>query len=167
MLSTVVFFAFAQTTTKNKVSKSDEHFRSKLELPDLFQPLTLDLDTTIIYLTDFFIDPKDIDSVSIPPELSWKRNKDNTITVVANDNLPVLTEMKLWHGGYAYCVLLKKSKQKLYEFTFDPKGLKYDSVQLAGDMNNWVPKKNRFQWLQLSSVTHKLSRDTSEGKKIT
>ena len=56
-----------------------------------------------------------------------------------------MTELKLWSEGHPTTVLLKRSQKIVYEFTFDPHGKTYQSVQLAGEMNDWTPKKNSFK----------------------
>ena len=49
------------------------------------------------YLTDFFPYPEKIDSISMPKQVRWTKNNDNTLTVIAtpisNDSLPALSEM--------------------------------------------------------------------------
>ena len=41
-------------------------------------------------------------------------------------------------------MLLKKSQKKEYVFKFNPHGKKVKSVELAGEMNDWNPKKTEF-----------------------
>jgi len=105
-------------------------------------PVTLNQDTTTIYLSDFFIKPELIDSVTFSKGLKnvWDR-KAQTIMVTAREGLRPIAEMKLWSKGYAYSIVLKKSAKKTYEFTYDPKGAKVTSVMLAGEMNDWNPKR--------------------------
>ena len=118
------------------------------QVPNLIQPVQLNIDSTILNLNDFFIDPSKIDSVSFSKNYkgSWNK-KENTVLIVAGDKLPALTELKLWSEGNPVSVLLKRSQKKVYQFTFDPKGKTYGSVQLAGEMNDWTPKKNDFKFV--------------------
>ena len=114
-------------------------------VPNVVQPITLNKDTSFIYLTDYFIHPDQIDSVSFSKGLRyfWFKN-DNTIRVVAQPDLKPLAEMKLWSKGFAYSMVLRKSARQKYEFTYDPKGKKHKSVQLAGELNDWTPARTPF-----------------------
>lgn len=112
-------------------------------IPNVVAPVTLNSDTTTIYLSDFFIKPEQIDSVSFSKGLkhNWDK-KSQTIMVTALEGLRPIAEMKLWNKGYAYSVVLKRSSKKTYEFTYDPKGAKVTSVAIAGEMNDWTPKRS-------------------------
>ena len=123
--------AFAQAT-----------FPKDQAISNVVAPITLNADTTTIYLTDFFIKPEQIDSVSFSKGLkhNWDK-KSQTIMVTAMEGLRPIAEMKLWSKGYAYSIVLKKSAKKTYQFTYDPKGAKVASVALAGEMNDWTPKR--------------------------
>jgi cyclomaltodextrinase len=126
-------------------SYAQNKFPEKQAIYNVVAPLTLNQDTTTIYLTDFFIKPDLIDSVHFSDGIRhhWDK-KEQTIMVTAEDNLKPLAEMKLWSKGYPYSVVLKRSAKKSYEFTYDPKGAKVTSVQLAGEMNDWTPKRSPF-----------------------
>jgi glycosidase len=117
------------------------------QVPNLIAPVQLNMDTTIINLNDFFIDPSKIDSISFSNNYKghWYRTE-NTVQIVADNKLPALTELKLWSEGQPTSVLLKRSQKKAYEFTFNPNGKTYQTVQLAGEMNDWGPKKNNFRF---------------------
>ena len=124
---------------------SQSAFPEKQAIANVVAPVTLNQDTTTIYLTDFFIKPDQIDSVHFSKGIKyiWDK-KSETIFVTTKEELRPLAEMKLWSKGYAYSIVLKKSAKKAYEFTYDPKGKKVTSVQLAGEMNDWNPKKTLF-----------------------
>jgi cyclomaltodextrinase len=114
-------------------------------IPNVVQPVTLNKDTTHIYLADYFIQPEQIDSVSFSKGIkhTWSK-KDNTVTVVAQEDLKPLTEMKLWSKGFAYSIVLKRSARKKYEFTYDPNGKELKTVQLTGELNDWTPARTPF-----------------------
>jgi len=118
------------------------------EVVGLIQPVQLNLDSTVLNLNDFFINPTTIDSIIFSKNYQgyWNK-KENTVLVVAGSKLPPLSELTLWSKGSPVAVLLKRSQKKVYQFTFDPKGKVYHSVQLAGEMNDWNPKKNTFQFV--------------------
>ena len=140
---------------------SQATFPKEQAIANVVAPVTLNQDTTTIYLTDYFIKPEQIDSVNFSKGLKydWHKN-DQTIMVTAQEHLRPLAEMKLWSKGYAYSIVLKRSAKKAYEFSYDPKGAKVNSVQLAGEMNDWTPTRNIFH--QVGNVW-KVSVDLNPG----
>ncbi len=118
----------------------------KTEVPNVIQPVQLNIDTTILKLNDFFVSPEKIDSVTFQHSYNgfWNRAQ-TTVTIIALPSLPPLAELMLWSGGKGYAVLLKKSQKETYRFTFNPRDSVYKTVQLAGEMNDWNPKKNAFK----------------------
>jgi glycosidase len=109
------------------------------------QPVTLNADTTRIYVTDYLIRPRELDSVSFSTGIKWDWDKkENIITVIVQEGIKPLTEMKLWSKGFAYSIVLKRSAKKKYEFTYDPKGKAVKTVQLAGELNDWTPARTPF-----------------------
>lgn len=124
---------------------SEQKFPEKHAITNVVAPVTLNQDTTRIYLTDYFIRPQEVDSIQFSKGLKheWDK-KEQTIMLTALDELRPLAEMKLWSKGQPYSVVLKKSAKKKYEFTYNPQGKDVKSVQLAGEMNDWSPKKTPF-----------------------
>jgi cyclomaltodextrinase len=114
-------------------------------ISNVVPPVTLNKDTTVLFLSDFFIKPEMIDSVGFSKGLKYHWDKKTeTITVTTTAGLRTMAEMKLWNKGYPYSIMLKKSAKKAYRFTYDPKGQKVKSVAIVGQMNDWSPKKNIF-----------------------
>lgn len=110
-------------------------------IPGLASPVRLNPEETTIYLSDFFPDVNQIDSVSVPVELSGIVSDDKSTLVLtsATKNLPVLMTLRVWVDGYAYSILLKRSVKVAYVFSFDPKDKTYKDVRIAGEMNGWNP----------------------------
>jgi cyclomaltodextrinase len=122
-----------------------QRFPEKQAIPDIIAPITLNQDTTTIYLTDFFIKPEQVDSVHFSKGIKYNWDKKTeTIFVIAGEELRPIAEMKLWSKGYAYSIVLKRSAKKAYTFIYDPKGAEVKSVKIAGEMNDWNPKNNIF-----------------------
>jgi len=125
-----------------------------MELPEVSQvngiaaPVLLQPDSTVIELQDYFSSPRSIDSVFMDKKLDFRISSDSMqMTILPRErNFPRLSAMTVWIGGFPYTLLLEKSPKIWIHFSFDPKGKKYKTVQLAGEMNDWNPKKN---WLIL------------------
>jgi cyclomaltodextrinase / maltogenic alpha-amylase / neopullulanase len=118
---------------------------SKPEIDNLIEPVRLNIDTTVLYLADYMVEPSRIDSITFPTGLRARWDKSSqTVTMIAQQGLAPLSDMQLWSKRTAYSVLLKKSEKKYITFTYDPKGKRYKTVQLSGEMNDWTPKRNSF-----------------------
>lgn len=90
---------------------------------------------------DYILDPQDIDSVTTNMaslKLALSAAKD-TITVTTTVGVPHLANLAIWVDGVPNSVLLKGNDEQEVVFSYNPNGKKYRRVQLAGQMNNWVP----------------------------
>jgi glycosidase len=125
-----------------------------LRLPDapqvigLAMPFQLPPDSGVIFLQDYILDPGTIDSVSSVKGLITELLPGKEllkIRVMPEPPAPV-SVLKIWCKGFAYALVLKKSVKQEVKFTYDPGSVSYDSVQLAGDLNNWQPGKTRLTW---------------------
>ncbi len=121
--------------------KTEPHFPLHSEISGIASVITLQPGQTKILLDDFFNDVKKIDSVSVKflsSELS-----ENKKILLLNDNgkdVPELIDLKIWIQNFPYSLLLKKSRKVNFLFKFESKGKNFDSVQLAGEFNNWAPR---------------------------
>ena len=153
MRTSLVFFALAICGGVNAFAQSS--FPATQAIANVVSPVTLNKDTTIIYLTDFFIQPEQIDSITFSKGLKWDWNKkQNTVTIIALTDLKPIGDMKLWSKSFAYSIILKRSAKRKYEFTYDPKGAKVKTVQLAGEMNDWTPARTSFEQDHDAWVAH-------------
>ncbi|TVR41605.1 MAG: alpha-amlyase [Bacteroidia bacterium] len=109
----------------------------------LASPVQLEGETTLVYLTDYFVlgSEAQIDSVTGSERLAFLLAGDKqTVELITLSNfVPHLSEMKVWIGGEAYSILVKRSKRERFTFTFDPLGERYRNVGLRGEMNDWNP----------------------------
>lgn len=98
-------------------------------------------DSTLVYMTDFFPDPRVIDSVTIPSPFQYDLSSDNAFLTLKVDNqtLPWLSTITVWAKGDRFCLLVRKNRKLSVPFTFDPQGKKFKTVQLAGQINDWNP----------------------------
>lgn len=107
---------------------------------DLATPIRLENDTTRVCLTDYFLYPEKIRKITVPESIKLIREKDgNEILLVQKGELRPLENIRFKYEGERYDIPLLRSTKKKITFTFDPKGKKYERVQLAGDMNAWNP----------------------------
>lgn len=118
------------------------------EIQGLATPIELEFLETDIVLEDYFRDISRIDSFSVPEYFSYKLTGDDfeILTLTAkNSEIPLMSELKVWVGGFPYSIVLKKNRKVNYLFRFDPKGKKYQKVQLTGTLNNWNPSGTNLE----------------------
>jgi len=125
-----------------------------MELPEVSQmtgvsaPVLLQPDSTVIELQDYFSNPALIDSVILDTKLEYRISSDSLrMTILPREkSFPKLSAMTVWIDGFPYAILLEKSPKIWVHFSFDPKGKKYKTVKIAGEMNDWNPNKT---WMKL------------------
>ncbi len=102
---------------------------------------------------DYILDISTIDSASS----DWKgvkvklSSKKDTVYAVM-DAMPRLVNISLWVKGVPYSVLAKRSNKIDYTFTYDAHGKKPKRIQLAGQMNDWVPSTHPDLMLNKDSL---------------
>ncbi len=111
-------------------------------IPGLIMPVSLQPDTTILWMQDFVPEVDKIDSLDIPGGLrsSWSPDK-QLLTLVVEQDIPPLLDLKLWIKGQAASILLKRSRKIRHTLVFDPAGNSYRSVSVAGSLNDWDPAR--------------------------
>ncbi len=110
-------------------------------------PVNLKEGKNIIHFSDFITDSIEIDSIELLPKLKYNFNtKDRSMEFTATEDMPALSEMKIWIGGEPYSILLRKSRKISKEIVFDPEGKTYSKVQLAGSLNDWNPANTNMEW---------------------
>ena len=118
---------------------------TKLSIPehsDLFglaSPIQLNNDITPVWLTDYFPEPKVIDSVKPPAGLDMTMfGKNGKIALkIVSDSLPWLMTLDVYAHGYKYSIPVRKPRKIKYLFIFNPHGKHYKSVYIRGEMNSW------------------------------
>lgn len=103
--------------------------------------LTLNTGDNAIHTGDFIMTPADIDSVTTSdPSVTCSLSDDKLImNLHAADSMPQMTDVQIWVEGVPYSVPARKSDKIDYLFTWNPNGKTPKRVQIAGQMNNWVP----------------------------
>lgn len=103
--------------------------------------LTLNTGDNTVHTEDFVMSPADIDSVTASdPSVACLLSADKlTMNLHAAEDMPQMVDVQIWVGGVPYAVPARKSDKIDYVFTWNPNGQTPKRVQIASQMNNWVP----------------------------
>ena len=96
---------------------------------------------TKVLTRDFVVDPSRVDSVtSEDAALAVALSEDKlTLDFYCGEEMHPMSYINLWVEGVAYSVPVRKSDKFNYTFTYNPNGREIGRIQIAGQMNNWVP----------------------------
>ena len=108
---------------------------------ELFKPLILNLDTTIIEIDDYLLD-KNIDSVTYQSDIIF--NKEKRFVKVTNDKISNLSVISFWTKNIKHDLLLKKNLKKKITISY-PNSSYIKKVQIASEFNNWNPNESNFK----------------------
>lgn len=112
------------------------------DLYGLASPIRLDGDTTRVFLEGYFLDESlaAIDSVSGISGIQYQLSDDKqTIDLIlGEEEIPFLSEMKVYLGEKAYSFFVERSQKQRHLFVFDPQGKRYPAVSIRGDMTSWM-----------------------------
>ncbi len=127
--------------------------------------LTLNEGDNIVFTNDFIMDASSIDSVTCnDAAVTCLLSEDKlTVNLLVDKQMRTFADVKFWVGGVPYSVPARKSDKIDYVFTWNPNGAKPKRVQIAGQMNNWVPSMSPDMQLNadgLYEVTLHLSPGT-------
>lgn len=103
--------------------------------------LTLPAGPSKIQVSDYVVDPQRVDSVTSESgllALSLSADK-SVVDVYCGVDMPVMSYISFWVDGIGYALPVRKSDKINYTFTYDPRDTNPRRVQIAGQMNNWVP----------------------------
>ncbi|MDD4971699.1 MAG: alpha-amylase family glycosyl hydrolase [Paludibacter sp.] len=103
--------------------------------------MTLKTGKNILFLQDFVANTSEIDSITdSSTKLTCKIDK-NQITAILNvqPDMENFVEVKLWLNGFPFSIPCRKTDKIETTFTYNPQGKTYQKVQIAGQMNDWVP----------------------------
>jgi len=114
---------------------------SQSEIFGLASPINLKIDTTEVYLEDYFVDINAIKEIETPGFLKfeWSDDKSKLILIAIKDSVPILSELNITTAKETYTLLLRKSKKEKIIFQFNPKDSIYTKVSIVGEMTNWNP----------------------------
>lgn len=103
--------------------------------------ITLPVGPGEISVADYVPETGRVDSVTSESEwlvVALSEDKKKVETYCGEEMHP-MSSISFWVDGVGYALPVRKSDKYNYTFTYDPHGVKHDRVQIAGQMNNWVP----------------------------
>lgn len=107
----------------------------------LASPISLEFDSTIVFLEDYFLNPDLIDSISTPAELLSK--KDGQMLYLKGNIENPLDYIQCHIGLYNYHILIKQSNKINFTFTYKPKkSISFKTLAYSGSLNGWTGSKN-------------------------
>jgi glycosidase len=96
----------------------------------------------VIPLVDYSIRPEELDSVTVSEGLVIEAFDGAELTLSQTKLAKGMESVKMWKGGNASVIPIRKSLMEELAFTFDPHGKAYSSVQIKGEMNAWNVNAN-------------------------
>jgi len=103
--------------------------------------MTLKVGSNTIYLQDFVMNPSEIDSVTTSSGklICHMDPKRISAELIVLSDMEHFVDVRLWIKGIPFSVPCRKTDKTDYLFSFNPQGKVYKKVQIAGQMNDWVP----------------------------
>jgi glycosidase len=114
-------------------------------IPGVAAPLRLAGDNPELFLTDFVPDPGVIDSVWLNGRKITVPDPNLPVLISVPSSAPRIMELRIWSQGDWQSVVVLKSRKVNFEYTFDPAGKSYGTVQLSADFNGWTPSRTNLE----------------------
>lgn len=112
------------------------------QIVGLGSPIGLGFDSTVVVMQDFFMNPSEIDSISVPKSISYYFNKDRSELILKGDISGKIDVISFFDEDVTYDLLLKKASKQRVAFSLEDQG--YKTVQVKGEMNSWNPNLSDF-----------------------
>jgi cyclomaltodextrinase len=137
-LKNLLFFLFFAVTACRPTLNYQSDSENNMNLNSL---MTLKIGANTITLQDFVLVPAEIDSISSSSsKLKCKIDMNKlTASLTVLPDMEPFVNVELWIKGIPYSVPCRKTDKLDYLFTFNPQGKSFKKVQIAGQMNDWVP----------------------------
>jgi len=108
-------------------------------------PIRLDVDTTSVLLTDYFLNVSEIDSTSTTKGFESSIDKDKTtLKLKTLANAPALGNLRVWTNGVVNDIPLFKSAKESKTISFKAEENQFQTVQLKGEFTNWGTQPMRY-----------------------
>lgn len=89
---------------------------------------------------DYITDISKVDSVTSDFNgVKVRLSEDKSKVIIDMIKMPNLVNIALWAEGVPYSIIAKRTDKIDYTFRYNPNGKTFKRVQLAGQMNDWVP----------------------------
>ncbi|MFY0673751.1 MAG: alpha-amylase [Bacteroidia bacterium] len=105
----------------------------------LATPYKLEPGNNVLYLSDYFHNPKKVDSFLFEERIEANRAGDSLLIKAPLANGDALSEATFWSAGAPYFIPLFLSNKKEVTVAFDDSERQYKEVKLKGEMNAWNP----------------------------
>ena len=110
----------------------------------LASPVTVNPDTTVVYVADYFPTQPKIDSVKAPEAFKVQQNPEIITLIAISNNIPKLGNLEVFTDSTRYDIMLKSSGKMKVPFSFKS-NKDYQNVQLKGEFNGWNPNATSLQ----------------------
>jgi len=114
----------------------------------LFTPVQLEVDSTVVYLEDYFPSGSLPDGIASSSDALQVELRSETKQLVLTENgkpVPSLSVLRLDFNDQHFDLLVKASRKVRHTFRYEiPQDKAPKSVQLAGSMTNWSPDQASF-----------------------
>jgi cyclomaltodextrinase len=108
-------------------------------------PIRLDVDSTSVLLTDYFLNVSEIDSTSTTKGFESSIDKDKTtLKLKTLANAPALGNLRVWTNGVVNDIPLFKSAKESKTISFKAEENQFQTVQLKGEFTNWGTQPMRY-----------------------
>ena len=115
------------------------------ELPGLASAIQLEYNGNRVQLQDYFMHPKNIDSIQIPEGLNVVWKKDSALVYLTGNIKTGMANARFYSGGQVFDIPVKRSAQIKYTYTFDPEDREIETLQIFGSFNAWNRSANSFR----------------------
>lgn len=123
--------------------KKTETVAEVADVVGLCSPIQLMPDSTVVVLTDYFLQPERLDSLRLPAELSWKYAAgDSSRLIISGNANRAYSLFTAWSAGQQFDIPIKRSTRVAYTYTFDAAGREVNKVQIRGSFNAWNKEAN-------------------------
>jgi glycosidase len=141
-LTTLVVVLAACMATKKEIKQADA-------ILGLASPIRLQLDTTQVYMTDYFPDASKIDSIQWNGA-NWKADTTGLLVLLGAAPSPI-SNLHVFYSGAYYDIPVFATNKIRYNFSYSPSRADVKTVELSGSMNGWNRKasplvKNGDTW---------------------
>jgi len=148
MKKTLFFFSVAITVFAACIANKKDP-KTAHAIQGLASPIRLQLDTTRVYMTDYFADASKIDSI-LWNGAGWKADSSGIVMLLGAAPSPV-SNLHVAYDGASYDIPVFATNKMRYTFNYAPSRADVSTVELSGSMNGWNRKaspltKNGDSW---------------------